>query len=109
MKATSLQGVKLSKQPGCQGHVSLKGDPGVDLGGPGVLIVLLLVKRLLVLLVFDWNVLTGLLNLLIRCRAGTDGALPAAVGQQESEKCFLCNMEVRLAAAQGDDLLRAHF
>lgn len=53
MKATSLQGVKLSKQPGCQGHVSLKGDPGVDLGRPGVLIVLLLVKRLLVLLVFD--------------------------------------------------------
>lgn len=108
MKASSLQGVKLSKQPGCQGHVSVKGDPGVDLGGPGALTVLLLVKWLLVLLVFEWSVLTGPLNLLIRRRAGTDGALPAAVGQRESEKCFLCNMEVRLAAAQEDDLLCAH-
>lgn len=62
MKATSPQRVKLSKQPGCQGHVSLKGNPGVDLRGPLVLLVLLLAKLLLVLLVSDWIVLTGLLS-----------------------------------------------
>lgn len=81
MKATSLQGVKLSKQPGCQGHVSLKGDPGVDLGASGQ--VFFFFPSFLVTCAsrFDWSVLTGHLNLLIRSRAGTDGALPVALGQ----------------------------
>lgn len=81
MKVTSLQGVKLSKQPGCQGHVSLKGDPGVNRGSLGALGVRLLVKLLLVPLVFQWDFLPGFFNLLILCRTGTHGALPAAVGQ----------------------------